>query len=118
MLIGELAERTGTTARALRYYEEQGLLRPQRNPNGYREFGDDEVLRVRQIRGLLEVGFNSETIAALLPCASGEQPHIELCPAVAAEMRRTLESIEQKLATLAAHRDAVASLLQTRQVAV
>ena len=31
MLIGELAEKAGTSARTLRYYEEQGLVRPRRD---------------------------------------------------------------------------------------
>ena len=36
MLIGELAERAGTSPRTLRYYEEHGLVRPRRDVNGYR----------------------------------------------------------------------------------
>ena len=37
MRIGELAERAGTTAKTLRFYEEQGLLPPaERTPSGYR----------------------------------------------------------------------------------
>lgn len=38
MRIGELARRTGVSVRALRYYEEQGLLVPARAANGYREY--------------------------------------------------------------------------------
>jgi MerR family transcriptional regulator, copper efflux regulator len=34
MLIGDLAARTGTTTRALRYYEEQGLLESERTAAG------------------------------------------------------------------------------------
>lgn len=37
LLIGELAERTGTSERLLRHYERAGLLRPGRMPNGSRE---------------------------------------------------------------------------------
>ena len=38
MKIGELAARTGVSIRSLRYYEQQGLLMPVRNENGYREY--------------------------------------------------------------------------------
>ena len=38
MLIGELAERTGSSTRALRHYEDQGLLAPTRDTNGYRHY--------------------------------------------------------------------------------
>ena len=56
MLIGELSRRTGVGTHLLRYYEEQGLLEPGRGANGYREYTDDAVLTVTQIRGLLEAG--------------------------------------------------------------
>jgi DNA-binding transcriptional MerR regulator len=45
MLIGELAERAGTSARTLRDYEAHGLVRAERNPNGYRRY-DEAELRV------------------------------------------------------------------------
>ena len=47
MHIGELSVRTGVSRRALRYYEEQGLLLPQRQANGYRSYSDDAPLRVQ-----------------------------------------------------------------------
>jgi hypothetical protein len=43
--IGELSRRTRVSERLLRYYEEQGLLRPGRRPSGYREYGDADVAR-------------------------------------------------------------------------
>ncbi|QNK80507.1 MerR family transcriptional regulator [Nakamurella sp. PAMC28650] len=59
MLIGELAERAGTSSRALRYYELQGLMESARSGNGYRTYDSASVLRVRQIRGLLDAGFST-----------------------------------------------------------
>ena len=38
MRIGELAQRTGVTTRALRFYEDQGLLTARRSANGYRVY--------------------------------------------------------------------------------
>ena len=38
MRIGELARRSGTSARSIRYYEQQGLMVSRRDPNGYRNY--------------------------------------------------------------------------------
>lgn len=56
MRIRELTDRTGTTRRLLRYYEEQQLLTPGRSGYGYREYDEGHVDRVVQIRGLLDAG--------------------------------------------------------------
>ncbi|MFF3363835.1 MerR family transcriptional regulator [Streptomyces misionensis] len=63
MRIGEAAEATGTTPRALRLYEARGLLPPPpRTPSGQREYGAAEVARVRVIRGLLALGLTLDDI--------------------------------------------------------
>lgn len=53
MRIGELAERTDTSRRLLRYYEEQGLIRVRRCDNGYRDYDERLVDQILHIRGLL-----------------------------------------------------------------
>ncbi|MET8654218.1 MerR family transcriptional regulator [Nocardia aurea] len=111
MRIGELARRSGTTTRALRYYEEQGLLAPERTDNGYRDYSETCLVRVRQIRALLDAGFNSHTVARLLPCASGSRPELELCPDIVAAVQTTLRRIESDLETLSGRRAAVSSFL-------
>ncbi|MFD6274684.1 MerR family transcriptional regulator [Streptomyces sp. NPDC060209] len=68
MRIGQLAELTDTPARALRYYEAQGLIEPRRLPNGYRAYDDYLVDRVTQIRGLIESGIPTRIIKQILPC--------------------------------------------------
>jgi hypothetical protein len=44
--IGQVAQRAGVSTRALRYYEEQGLLEPERTPSGQRVFPASAVARV------------------------------------------------------------------------
>lgn len=56
MRIGELAARTDTSRRLLRYYEEQGLIRVRRCANGYRDYDERLVDQVLHIRGLLDAG--------------------------------------------------------------
>lgn len=68
MRIGELARRTGVTERALRYYEEQNLLKPARLPSGYRDYAPSDVETVSHVRSLLAAGLPSHLIADLLPC--------------------------------------------------
>ena len=53
MRIGELAREAGTTPRTVRYYEEIGLL-PEagsRPAGGHREYGDDDLERLRESCG-------------------------------------------------------------------
>ena len=71
MQVGELAAKTGVSIRALRYYEESGLLPAQRLSNGYRNFDDRSVDRVRAIRDLLDTGFTIEEIISLASCLDG-----------------------------------------------
>ncbi|NYV74461.1 MerR family transcriptional regulator [Streptomyces sp. UH6] len=66
MRIGDAAAAAGTTPRALRFYEECGLLPPPpRSPAGQRRYGPDEVVRVRVIRGLLALGLTVEDLRGI-----------------------------------------------------
>ena len=66
--IAEVAEELGLTARAVRYYEELGLLKPAaRSEGSYRLFDDDDIERLRFIRGLRDdAGFSLAEIGRLL----------------------------------------------------
>ena len=68
MRIGELAERTGVSVRALRYYEEQGLLTSERSESGQRRYAGNAVDRVRLIQQLYGAGISSASILEMLPC--------------------------------------------------
>ncbi|MFL6122198.1 MerR family transcriptional regulator [Actinophytocola sp.] len=68
MRIGDVATAAGVSTRALRYYEEQGLLTSQRSPSGQRQYDDDAVERVRWIQALYSAGLSSKAITGLLPC--------------------------------------------------
>ena len=57
MRIGDAAAAAGTTPRAMRFYEGNGLLPPPRRTGaGQREYGPGDVRRLRVIRQLLELG--------------------------------------------------------------
>ncbi|MFI0406402.1 MerR family transcriptional regulator [Actinomadura sp. 3N508] len=107
MLIGELSRRTGVNAHQLRYYEAQGLLEPRRGGNGYRDYADDAVLTVTQIRRLLEAGLSTQEIAFLLPCATGTAPDLEPCPELLATLRTRLRGLDEHIDTLVRSRQAL-----------
>ena len=66
--IGEAALRLGVSERALRYYEEIGLVVPAaHSPGGNRRYGEAELTRVRRIRELQDLmGLNLEEIRTVL----------------------------------------------------
>ena len=76
MLIGELAAQTGVTTRALRFYEEQGLLSCRRTAAGYRDYDADTVIRVLAIRELLDIGFTVADVGAFAPYLDQEVPEV------------------------------------------
>jgi MerR family transcriptional regulator, repressor of the yfmOP operon len=56
MRIGAVAERTGVTRRTIRYYEEIGLLPcPERRKGEHREYGDDDIERLRELTRLRDL---------------------------------------------------------------
>ncbi|WP_037677315.1 MerR family transcriptional regulator [Streptomyces griseus] len=76
MLIGELAARTGSTTRALRYYEEQGLLESGRTASGYRVYGPNAETRVRNVRDLLASGFTIENVKSFVRYLDTDLPEV------------------------------------------
>ncbi|MET9566068.1 MULTISPECIES: MerR family transcriptional regulator [Streptomyces] len=115
MRIGELSERTGTPPRLLRYYEEQGLIIPERCANGYRSYDERLVDRVQQIRGLLDAGLPTRIIKQILPCL--DKPSTIHFPDPTPEMLATLECeldrMTRRIDCLARNRDAIAAYLAT-----
>jgi len=113
MRIGELSRRTGVPARLLRYYEEQDLLHPERDSNGYRSYGGADVYRVEQIRGLLDSGLTTEIIRRILPfldCGI-HLPAQCLTTETAELLEGEAERLGQRIACLSRNRDAILGYL-------
>src|SRR3954471_19847099 len=105
MLIGELASRAGTSTRTLRYYEEQGLVRPQRDTNGYRQYADAERRVVHEIRSLLAVGLGLDDIKPFVACLRAGNSAGHVCPDSVAVLRRKIADVDAYLDQLTAVRD-------------
>ncbi|MFE6621702.1 MerR family transcriptional regulator [Streptomyces sp. NPDC057740] len=95
VLISELAELTGVSARALRHYEDRGLLVPARNSSGYRDYSESDVIRVAQIRAMISAGLGTSAIQRYLDCARTRDHGIslEMCP----DLRAELDSLARRL---------------------
>jgi DNA-binding transcriptional MerR regulator len=99
MRIGELATKSGVSVRALRYYEEQGLLAAGRSDSGQRHYPEPAVDRVQLIQMLYSAGLSSRTILELLPCVDAKASTPESRARLAAERARIDEQISGLIRT-------------------
>lgn len=91
MGIKEAEEATGISRQNIRFYERQGLLYPARNKNNsYREYTEEDILRLKEIRLLRKLGMPVEEIRRLLDGETQLQPAL-------AEQERRLEAEAEKL---------------------
>jgi MerR family redox-sensitive transcriptional activator SoxR len=60
--IGQLANRTGIAVSAIRYYETQGLIHPDRNAGGQRQFQRSDIRRLSFVRIAQQFGFTIDQI--------------------------------------------------------
>ena len=66
MKIGELADKTGMASSAIRYYEQSGLLpKAERGANGYRDYSEAAVERLRRIQMAQSLGFSLDAIRSV-----------------------------------------------------
>lgn len=93
--IAEIARTTGLSARALRFYEARGLVRPLRTHTGRRVYGAGELERLHQLIALKRAGLSLAQIKALF-----DRRPIDL----AALLRFQLEAVEAEAAALAERR--------------
>ncbi|MFV2021757.1 MerR family transcriptional regulator [Micromonospora sp. LOL_023] len=96
--IGDLAARAGVSTRALRYYEEQGLLAAQRSPAGQRHYPESAVDRVKLIQMLYAANLSSRTIADLMPCVDAKVNTPQSRARLAAERDRIDAQIAELIA--------------------
>ena len=103
MRIGDVAVRAGVSTRALRYYEEQGLLESERTASGQRTYPESAIERVKLIQQFFTAGLPSRVVLQLLPCVDSGTASPEVFEILASERDR----ITAAMADLAAARDAL-----------
>ena len=110
MLIGELATASGLSREALRFYEQQGLIRARRLDNGYRDYPPEVVTLVQYIRTAQQLGFTLAEIGDRLPAIwDAAEPGPALAQVLAAKLRE----IDDRIAALQALRQTLAERVAT-----
>lgn len=108
MKIKEVAQRTGLSADNIRYYEREGLIAPGRDEeNGYRVYGEQDVLRLQKIKALRVLGIPISDIRALIKeeiimkeVIKKRQKAIEEEQAALASVKKTCDALVEEDVTL------------------
>lgn len=107
---GELADEAGVNVQTVRYYERRGLMpEPPRTPSGYRQYGADDLRRLRFIKRAQAVGFRLAEIEELLSLRVTEDGR---CGEVEERADRAIRRIEEQLEQLSRMRRALVSLVE------
>ena len=108
MNIGDVAARTGLPTKTIRYYEDIGLVTPQRDANGYRRFREADMHKLGFVGRARALGFSIEECRDLLALYEDEGR-------ASADVRQIaighLEEIERKISSLSDMRDTLKGLV-------
>ena len=94
MNIGEVAKASGLPAKTIRYYEDIGLIKPNRRDNGYRDFDDSHLNKLKFLQRARGLGFSVEECRTLLGLYEDEHRTSTEVKAIA---QRRLEDIDRKM---------------------
>ncbi len=95
MQINEVTLQVGLSKRAIKYYEEAGLLKVDKGENGYRNYTQEEIKLLKEIAIYRKLGISIKDIKVLL-----EGGNKELLKAIYKEKSRQLEASKQELKAL------------------
>ena len=110
MQIGTVADKSGVSAKAIRYYESIGLIEAaNRSHSGYRIYGERDLRTLRFIQRARGLGFTVEEVGNLLALWRDTDRHSAQVKALA---RRHVEEIDRKVAELRGMRDTLTHLME------
>jgi len=109
MNIGDVAEKSGLPPKTIRYYEEIGLVTPQRAANGYRTFRESDLHKLTFLGRARSLGFSIEDCRALLALYEDDSR-------ASADVKRIakdhLARIDRKISELTAMRGTLSHLVR------
>ncbi|WP_229399052.1 MerR family transcriptional regulator [Micromonospora okii] len=108
--IGELSDRTGVSVRALRYYEQHGLLTADRTGTNHRRFRPDAIETVRRIRMFLDAGLPLAVVSQVMPCFVDDGARLHAC--VAEYLQDHMEAVRERIEELDEQRGTIERLQQ------
>ena len=110
MKIGDIADATGVSTKTIRYYESIGVLPPaDRTPNGYRNYDDSAVERLRFVRDAQATGLTLTEIASILDLREQGAP---TCEHVTRLLATHLDDLDRRIAELQRTRTQLAALTE------
>ena len=109
MNIGEVSDKSGLPPKTIRYYEDIGLVKPLRGPNGYRSFRESDMHKLAFLGRSRALGFTIEDCRNLLALWDDQDRASADVRAIA---REHLEKIESKIADLNSIRDTLSNLVR------
>ena len=109
MNIGTAARQSGLPPKTIRYYEEIGLLTADRAANGYRDYSNEDVHRLRFVQRSRSLGFSVEECRQLLSLYTDRDRASADVKAIATEK---LAQIDRKIAELTGLREMLGHLVE------
>jgi MerR family transcriptional regulator, copper efflux regulator len=109
MNIGEVSDKSSLPPKTIRYYEDIGLVKPLRGPNGYRSFRESDMHKLAFLGRSRALGFTIEDCRNLLALWDDQDRASADVRAIA---REHLEQIESKIADLNSIRDTLSHLVR------
>ncbi|WP_342718997.1 MerR family transcriptional regulator [Bacillus paramycoides] len=100
MKISELSKKTGASIRSIRHYEKKNLITAVRLENGYREFDEFAIKRIRIIQLYLGLGLTSEQIEEILKCEDNGPEDYEFCEEMLETYQVKLDQINRQISVL------------------
>jgi len=97
MNIGHASKKSGLPAKTIRYYEDIGLLKPDRSDNGYRDYSMSDVHKLRFLQRSRGLGFSVEECRQLLALYEDKERASSDVKSIA---RTKLKEIERKITEL------------------
>lgn len=110
MNIGEVAERSGLPSKTIRYYEDIGLVKPERHDNGYRVFHEPDLHKLAFLGRARTLGFSIEDCRTLLSLYEDETRESAQVKILAQDH---LTAIDQKITQLRDMRDTLLTLVES-----
>ena len=112
MRIGELAQCAGVSIKAVRYYEQLGLVTPMRSANGYRDYDGNDLRAVQEICDLASGGIMPSKAGPFIECLDTGHEHSDDCVSSLTAYRDGIAALDQMITSLLERRNKLVQRLE------